>query len=107
MPLCQREFLGSFAQSGTLAPEAAGQFSGNILHQLPVTDLIPVRIVVRIIRIAIAAIAVGPVVLLIAGLLRSPVIRVVNRVYSANIIVEFVRRGAPLRATGPARSGVA
>src|ERR1039457_1349215 len=81
----------------------------NGLHKLPVAVLAAVRIVAGDVRVAVAAVAIGPVELLVAGLLRGPVIGVVKSFDAADVIVELLRRGARLprsAAAGAARGGL-
>src|SRR5713226_1656666 len=67
-------------------------------HQLPATDFAPVRVGGGIIRIAVVAIGGGPVELLVEAVLRRAVVRIVDGLDTANVVVKLVVRAARLRA---------
>ena len=73
-------------------------------HELPVAILVLVRIVRSVLGLAVLPVPVGPVVLVVIGMLGGAVVRIVHRFDAADVIVKLVARASTGRAASAART---
>src|SRR5690242_9372912 len=99
-----------YVNGGTVQPRtrtsSRSPFSPNRLHEQPVAFLSLVRIVVGIARVSVPAVAVGPMVFLSVGMLRSAVIRIIDGIHAPDVIGKFVRRATRSRAAARGSRGL-
>jgi hypothetical protein len=72
------------------AASVPGVLLSRGFHELPVAGFVMIRIVACVVGVAVIAVAVGPVILLGGGMLRGAVVRIVDGVHAAEVIVKVI-----------------